>query len=343
MGNRDRIDRFDEQARQALQHAQEEAQRLQHTYIGTEHLLLGLVHDSNNVASTIVRNIGVDLVKVRSAVEFILSRRPVTVKTEPGLTPRAKKVIELAVDEARRLQHHYIGTEHLLLGMIREGEGIAAGVLESLGINLEKARTETIRTLYQKAQSAPNVPASIQSEQLSNIPSLETTETIQPRTEVVVQTQSIRPYDGYPFTEQAHKIIKGAREEALRLDHNYIGTEHLLLGMLRADEGVAGAVLHNLGVQFDRVRKAVVFIIGYGDRYVSGEIGLTPRSKKLLELASKEAQSMNNTYVGTEHLLLALVVEGEGIAAGVLNSLGVGLNTMRTETLRVLQNAKHEE
>src|SRR5439155_779975 len=123
-------------------------QRFQHNYIGTEHLLLGLVREGEGVAAKVLSNLGVELNKVRSAVEFIIGRGDRIVLGEIGLTPRAKKVIELAVDEARRLNHHYIGTEHLLLGLVREGEGIAAGVLESLGVNLEKVRTLVAGTKY---------------------------------------------------------------------------------------------------------------------------------------------------------------------------------------------------
>src|SRR6266852_1902130 len=144
MNDRDRFDRFTERARKVLSLAQEEAQRLQHNYIGTEHLLLGLVREGQGVAAKVLANLGVKLNQVRSAVEFIIGRGDRIVVGEIGLTARAKKVIELAVDEARRLNHHYIGTEHLLLGLVREGEGIAAGVLESLGVNLEKVRTQTI-------------------------------------------------------------------------------------------------------------------------------------------------------------------------------------------------------
>ena len=129
--------------------AQEEAQRFNHNYIGTEHLLLGLVREGDGVAAKVLANLGVELSKVRSAVEFIIGRGERSTPGEIGLTPRAKKVIELAVDEARRLSHHYIGTEHLLLGLVREGEGIAASVLESLGVNLERVRAETTRILSQ--------------------------------------------------------------------------------------------------------------------------------------------------------------------------------------------------
>jgi ATP-dependent Clp protease ATP-binding subunit ClpC len=149
VNDRDRFDKFTERARKVLSLAQEEAQRFNHNYIGTEHLLLGLVREGDGVAAKVLSNLGVELNKVRSAVEFIIGRGDRIVLGDIGLTPRAKKVIELAVDEARRLNHHYIGTEHLLLGLVREGEGIAAGVLESLGVNLEKVRTQTIQVLNQ--------------------------------------------------------------------------------------------------------------------------------------------------------------------------------------------------
>ncbi len=151
----DRFDKFTERARRVLTLAQEEAQRFNHNYIGTEHLLLGLVREGDGVAAKVLNNLGVELSKVRSAVEFIIGRGEKSISGDIGLTPRAKKVIELAVEEARRLNHSYIGTEHLLLGLVREGEGIAFGVLESLGVSLERVRTETARILSQSTpQSA---------------------------------------------------------------------------------------------------------------------------------------------------------------------------------------------
>ena len=145
----DRFDKFTERARRVLTLAQEEAQRFNHNYIGTEHLLLGLVREGDGVAAKVLSNLGVELNKVRSSVEYIIGRGDRSTSGEIGLTPRAKRVIELAVEEARRLNHSYIGTEHLLLGLVREGEGIAAGVLESLGVNIERVREETTRILAQ--------------------------------------------------------------------------------------------------------------------------------------------------------------------------------------------------
>jgi ATP-dependent Clp protease ATP-binding subunit ClpC len=143
----DRFEKFTERARHVLALAQEEAQRFRHNYIGTEHLLLGLIREGEGIAARVLRNMGVDLADVRQAVEKIIGRGEHFVVGEIGLTPRAKKVIELAVMEARNLDHHYVGTEHLLLGLIREGEGIAAGVLENLGIKLERVRREVLAEL----------------------------------------------------------------------------------------------------------------------------------------------------------------------------------------------------
>ena len=142
-----RFEKFSERARRVLSLAQEEAQRFNHNYIGTEHVLLGLVRETEGVAARVLSSLSVDLSRVRSAVEFIIGRGEKPAEGEIGLTPRAKKVVELAVDEARRMNHTYIGTEHLLIGLLREGEGVAAGVLESLGVTLDKVRAEAHRIL----------------------------------------------------------------------------------------------------------------------------------------------------------------------------------------------------
>ncbi len=149
MSYREKIDKFTEQARKVLRYAQEEAQSFQHNYVGTEHLLLGLIREGEGVAVKVLNDLGVELDKVRSAVEVLIGRGDRVVYGEIGLTPRTKKVIELAGDEAFELKHSYIGTEHLLLGLVREGEGLAAKVLENLGVNLEKVRTQTLLLLNQ--------------------------------------------------------------------------------------------------------------------------------------------------------------------------------------------------
>jgi excisionase family DNA binding protein len=144
----ERFDRFTKRARHVLSLAQEEAQRLQHNYIGTEHLLLGLTREGEGIAGQVLSKLGIEAEQIRTSVEAIIGHgeRVVPVGSMP-LTPRTKEVIELAVDEAKRLKHRFVGTEHLLLGLIREGEGVAAKILESLGLQLEQVRTETLQVL----------------------------------------------------------------------------------------------------------------------------------------------------------------------------------------------------
>jgi len=150
-----RFEKFSERARRVLTLAQEEAQHLNHSYIGTEHILLGLLREEDGVAAKVLTSLGANLGKVRSGVEFIIGRGEKPNAGEIGLTPRAKRVIELAIDEARHLGHNYIGTEHLLLGLLHEGGGVAAGVLDSFGITLEQVRNETIKILSQNANKQP--------------------------------------------------------------------------------------------------------------------------------------------------------------------------------------------
>ena len=149
-----RFDKFTERARKVLALAQEEARRFNHNYIGTEHILLGLVREEEGMAARVLSNLGIGLNKVRAAVEFIIGRGEGATQGDVGLTPRAKRVIELAVDEARFLGHQYIGTEHILLGLLREGEGVAAGVLESLGVTVERVHSEINRILSQSTPQA---------------------------------------------------------------------------------------------------------------------------------------------------------------------------------------------
>jgi len=144
----DKFDRFTKRARRVLILAQEEAQRLNHNYIGTEHLLLGLIREENGVAIKVLQELGVRPQRVKDMVERTVGQGQRTMfSSKLSLTPRTKRVIELAFDEARRMGYHYIGTEHLLLGLVREGEGVAVNVLRSMGVNLEKVRDQTGRLM----------------------------------------------------------------------------------------------------------------------------------------------------------------------------------------------------
>src|ERR671915_318881 len=138
------------------------------------------------------------------------------------------------------------------------------------------------------------------------------------------------------FTERARKVVVLAQEEARHFNHNYIGTEHLLLGLLREDEGVAARALSSLNVTLDEVREQVESIVGYGEEGTGAQAPFTPRSKKVLELALREALQLGHNYIGTEHILLGLVRESEGVAARVLSNLDVDPDKVRREVVRML-------
>jgi len=217
-------------------------------------------------------------------------------------TERARKVIVLAKEEARRFNHDYIGTEHLLLGLIREGEGVAAAVLQKLGLSLESIR-------------------------------LEVEKLVQPGPTTQIQGD-------VPFTPRSKKALELAAEEARALGHNYIGTEHLLLGLIREGEGVAAAVLQKLGLSLESIRLEVEKLVQPGPTtQIQGDVPFTPRSKKALELAAEEARALGHNYIGTEHLLLGLIREGEGVASQVLLNLGLDLNRVRSEIMELLGSA----
>ena len=142
------FDRFTDRAKKVMSFARQEAQKFNHEYIGTEHILLGLVQEGSGVAANVLKNMNIDLEKVRHEVEKIVKTGPsmVTMGQLP-FTPRAKKVLELSMEEASQLSHNYIGTEHLLLGLIKENEGIAAQVLMNLGVKLDEVREEVLEFL----------------------------------------------------------------------------------------------------------------------------------------------------------------------------------------------------
>jgi ATP-dependent Clp protease ATP-binding subunit ClpC len=148
-------DKFTKRAKQVLQIATEEARAFNHPYIGTEHILLGLIREGEGVAARVLDELGVKLAQARHAVEFIVGHGEGPPRQDQDLTARAKKVIAYAVEEAKRLNHHYIGTEHLLLGLVRNGEGVATGVLDILGVSLEQVRTNVMRVLRQGAGAGP--------------------------------------------------------------------------------------------------------------------------------------------------------------------------------------------
>ena len=315
------FDRFNDRAKRVLALAQDEAIRFNHNYIGTEHLLLALVREGEGVAARVLDSLGVELLNLRRAIEFTIGRGDATTSpSEITLAPPMKKAVELAIDEARKLGHSHVGTEHLLLGIVRQSESIAAKLLGQLGVDLEKVRYQIIATLGQSHPgigTGPSASAPYSNEQFAG------------------------PFDR--FTDRAKRVLALAQDEAMRFSHNYIGTEHLLLGLIREKEGVAGRALQTLGVELEKARQAVTFIIGRGDAVTTpSEITLSPRTKKIIELAIDEARKLGHGRVGTEHLLLGLAREGEGIASGILESLGITMDKVRRAVIDTLGQIRPE-
>ena len=303
---------FSDDVRAVLHLAREEAVRLGHQYVGTEHLLLGMIRDGGCTATTVLTTLNVDLQQIRQKIEDRVEERVGkrgNVAVPPDLdlpyTSRARYVLELSMSEARELRYSYIDTGLFLLGLLREKKGIAAQVLTEAGVTLEQARVEVVRLSG--------------GEQLSR--------TVPPG----------RPVDRN-FTDRVRKILQMAREEAARLHHDHVGTEHILLGLVREGEGVAAAVITNLNVELEEIRQRIEekVIKGEAARAAGLDLPYTRTAKNVLEMTMREARELKHSYVGTEHLLLGLLREGKGIAAEVLTELGVTLGEARAETVRLL-------
>ena len=145
------------------------------------------------------------------------------------------------------------------------------------------------------------------------------------------------------FTDRARRVVVLAQEEARMLNHDYIGTEHILLGLIHEGEGVAAKALESLGISLEAVRQQVEEIIGQGQQAPSGHIPFTPRAKKVLELSLREALQLGHNYIGTEHILLGLIREGEGVAAQVLVKLGADLNRVRQQVIQLVHGQQRKE
>ncbi len=312
------FDDFDESGKRVMAVAQDEAIRANHNYIGTEHLLAALVRaDPDGPAGRTLARLGVSLDKVRTALEFIIGKGEAPVgPADITLSPRTRKVLELARDEARRLGRPKVGAAEILLGLVREGEGIASGILASLGIQLETMRLALIRELGTGyPSSAPGTA---------------------PEPQGQPPTRGYRgPFDR--FNDRAKRALALAQDEAIRFNHNYMGPEHLLLGLVREGEGVAARALDALGIDMMKIRKGVELAVGRGDATTSpSEITLSPRTKKLIELAVDESRKLGHSHVGTEHLLLGLIRDDGSMACEILKAQGVTLEKIRFQVIATL-------
>ena len=313
------FDRFDSSAKRVLALAQDEAIRFNHNYIGTEHLILGLVREHEGVAAQVLRTMGAELPKLRNAVQHIIGPGDMTVSpSEITLSPRTKKVIELAIDEARRLGQSDVNTSHLLLGLVREGEGIAAGVLESLGIGLQAVRAKVIEVLGATPRGQPTAQGSSAPTQTAWLSSRHYFTGVETRT----------PMDR--VAEATQRVIALAQNEAIGLGQGWVGTEHLVLGLITANETLTQKALLSLGVTPDAVRERVAKVPAPGAEWSTRELRMTLMAERLIQRAPPHFPPMT-----PQGLLFAIVGEEESQGAKILTGLGATPQKVRDELIKL--------
>ena len=332
--------RFTGQARKAWSLAQEEARRLQDSYIGAHHLLLGLVGEGSGVAASVLAQMGVGLSEIRKEVEQTYGRGERIAPGDIKLQPNLSHVIELASNEARRPGHRSISTGHLLLVLIREEDGLEAGVLKSLGVDLDWLRRETRRALGDGA-SMPGQEAEAVADEMSeeglyapyaSITSIE--RDLQGR-ELDKTILAV-----YPFTLEARDVLHSAQIEARRLDQR-VGPEHLLVGLANLtfrDDGPVNKVLKDVGIDFARAQAAVENRQGRGAPSVVLVQSAQCRACLLLAADEAEQRAGQGAQIRSEHLLLGLLREEKGIVADLLGDLGTSVEIVRTKVLSHLRD-----
>jgi ATP-dependent Clp protease ATP-binding subunit ClpA len=290
------FDRFSDSARKVMALARKEAQRLNHDFIGTEHILLGLVEARGGVATAVLKDLGVEAATVRAEVEKrVKPGSNMVIVGQIPFMPMAKKVLEYSMDEANSLGDSHIGTEHLLLGLLREPEGMAGRVLADLGVKADRVRTEVLELLHDEGPALREEPP--------------------------------------PEVAWSHRAVEVARAEAHRRGHGFVGLGHLLLGLL-ADDGPAAKVLKDLGVTIETIEPLLAKLVEYDLAAVrSRALPLLPLARRAIQRARYEANVLRHDEVGSEHVLLGLLGEPDGAASRLLRELGLDLEEVRRQAL----------
>jgi ATP-dependent Clp protease ATP-binding subunit ClpA len=311
-------ERFTEKAIKVIMLAQEESRRLGHNFMGTEQILLGLIGEGTEIASRVLRSRGISLKSARIEVEKIIGRGGGFVSAvEIPLTPRAKLVLDAALERASRSDDKYIGTEHLLLGLI-QSEGVAARVLENMSTSLASLEDDLLVALA----SGGKTLASREREQPTP-----------------AHDQTLAPIDTSKFTDSAMTTIILAREESRKAKLHLVGTEQLLLGLLRS-QGDAASILKGSELDFDTVRSEVDKITKVESR-VPIDIPFSNKAGRVIVSACRESRAYQHHLVHSDHLLLALIKENPATtAAQILQDLGITLDRIEEVLMEHLTRLK---
>lgn len=370
------FDKFTEPARKVISLAHEEAQFFQHNSIGTEHLLLGLLREGEGTPARVLEASGVTLERLRKAVEVAKGRGDAPVQADLAFTPHANMALEMAMQQAEgQFPSRSTSSQTPLIGSIHMSEDNALQILqdgklpshlESLGVTLDEVRKAVeaakgrgVQILYDQ-RSPANTPVEEAERRRHPLYSITTDHLFSgvlrvPESTAVKLLQdlgvsslsdignlmyleqlSTLPITSHEytlsFTTQARKAWKLAHEEARRLQDNFVGAYHLLLGLLGEGSGIAATILSEMGVDLEKMREQIKPGYEKGDWSVPGDIKLQPKLKILIELASNEARRLSHPYIGTGHLLLVMLHGHDdlGIETGLLQKLGVDLDSLRT-------------
>ena len=299
------FDRFNDRAKRVLALAQDEAIRFNHNYIGVEHLLLGLVREGEGVAARVLDSLGIDLSKARSSVEVMIGRgKETTSPSEITLSPRTKKVIELAVDESRKLGHSHVGTEHLLLGIVREGQSVGAGVLQSMGVSLEQVRHQVIAVM---GQHRPEMGATASAG-------------IGPSAGAGIGSSHPVPFVDRLETS-GRRALARAYWEAGRANDKEVAPHHLLLGLVTSGDVWTHRLLAELGVDLadlvTRIDAAAPRNEGPRPARLDEQAALT----EVFARAASFASERNSALIRSGHLLLAIAAS-DSVGGNVLKAVG---------------------
>jgi len=298
--------------------ARKESERLNHNFVGSEHLLLGLIRLGQGTGFKILQRLSIEPEAVRREIEKRVGiGPPQKVIGKIPYTPRVSKVLALGAKEAKAMEHSYVGTEHIVMGLLIEGDGVAARVLTSLGVQIERIRQEVL------GEPGAEDPGMISPTATGGS---------------ISAHLGLGPMEGEgSLTPRAQEVLALARREANQLNHVSIGAEHMLLGLIRLGTGVAVNVLLKLGLDLETVRAEVDRQVGKGQQQeasVDTPYGWAVR--RVLAVAHKKAQACRHTYIGTEHILLSLLQENVGVCARVFESLKVDVEKTRQEIVREL-------
>jgi ATP-dependent Clp protease ATP-binding subunit ClpA len=295
--------------------ANQEALHRCHEYVGTEHILLGLVIEGAGVGANVLKNLGVDLGKVRREVDSLLRSGPeMAIAGKLPLTPRARKVIEFAIEEARGLGHTYVGTEHLLLGLLRQMDGVAAQFLAGFALTVEKAREQTRMLLSAHVETTPRMRASAKTETAPVSGGSET------------------------LTGAAIRVIVVASTSAQKLGDPWLKAEHVLFGITEEGSSSAAKLLARHGIDAPMVwaeLERAAFSASGAPQQTRRQVPLNLHDT--LAYATEAAAHFHHAKAGPEELLLALLACRDGTVAPILKSLGADPNEIGAGLVRQLE------